>query len=91
MSISMERLRDWCVPSDELFREHEQMVKRVRGWVLSPVPYEVLQRAVVAPLALRGEETTGNLALVPVIKYALAAVAMLVAGGICACAMFDAF
>jgi hypothetical protein len=67
------------------------MVKRVRGCVLLPVSYEILQRAVVAPLALCGEETTGNLALFPVIKHALAAVAPLVAGGIGACAMIDAF
>ncbi len=53
------------------------------------VPDEVLDGAVIAALALGGEETSGNLALLPVMHDAFAAVAALVAGGIGAGAMLE--
>jgi hypothetical protein len=43
---------------------------------------EIGNTAVVGPFAAGGKETAGNLSLFPVVGYAFAAVAALVAGGI---------
>ncbi len=58
---------------------------------LLPVLHEIFQRTVIGALSLRGEETAGDLAFLPMIQDAPATVAPLVAGGIGTGAMFDGF
>jgi hypothetical protein len=57
--------------------------------VLALILDEIAQGAVIGPFAFRGEEAAGNLALLPVVEDAFAAIAALVAGSIGAGAMFE--